>query len=56
MDIEDFNSAMIDFCEENWHAFVARCEEAGFTESEVEEALDNARVLLYEPRPQITMT
>jgi hypothetical protein len=31
---------MIEFCEENWAAFIQRCEEAGIPESEVEQAIE----------------
>ncbi len=39
MTTEDLICRLLDFCEENWSAFLARCEEAGYTEEEVEEAI-----------------
>lgn len=40
MNEEDLINRMLDFCEENWSAFISRCEESGYTEDDIEEVID----------------
>ncbi len=34
---------MMDFCEENWSAFVNRCEDCGHTEEWIDETIDKLK-------------
>jgi hypothetical protein len=43
MSEEELIRAMIDFCEENWSAFIYRVEERGFTEEQVEQIIEETR-------------
>lgn len=39
MEKDDLVTIMIDFCEENWSAFMQRAEERGYDEEEIEKLL-----------------
>ena len=43
MDDLDLIFSMLDFCEENWDAFLQRCVESGYTEDQVIEAVEDKR-------------